>query len=137
MTGKELQKELDDYCEEMRSAMPGLLYLGILSCADGTTLSKSSNNGDVAKFVEQESASHLLIVNQVKKVADTNETAGKLEVQFILIETDKITFMFSISPEGKYFALLVLDREKANLAISRTLLYRGKDKLGRLLDSFF
>lgn len=137
MTGTELQQMLDSYCQEMKATMPGFLYIGILSCTDGTTLANASNNGDVAKFIEQESSSHLMIINQVTKVLATDESAGKLGLEFILIETDKITFMFSMADEGKFFALTALDREKSNLAISKMLLQKGKEKLGTMLEQFF
>ena len=138
MTGTELQPMLDAHCQEMKANMPGFLFYGILSCTDGTTLSKASANDAVSKFIEEESASHLTIVNQVKKVlGSSNKVVGSLELDFILVETDKITFMFMISALGKFFSITALDREKSNLAISRTLLYKCKAEFGTMLDDFF
>ena len=50
MTGTELQQMLDTHCQDMKAGMPGFLFYGILSCTDGTTLSKASASDDVAKF---------------------------------------------------------------------------------------
>ena len=56
MTGTELQQLLDAHCLEMKANMPGFLFYGILSCNDGTILSKASANEESSKIVEQGSA---------------------------------------------------------------------------------
>ena len=67
MTGTELQRLLDAHCLDMKANMPGFLFYGILSCKDGTILSKASANEESSRIVEQGSAFHLTIVDQVKK----------------------------------------------------------------------
>ena len=137
MTGAELQELLNKHCEEIHRELSGFLFYGILSCADGTTLAKSSGNDEVAKLIEQGSAFHLTIINQVKMVVESNKELGNLELDYILIETSKITFMLMISALGKFFSITALDRAKANMGISRALLYKCKAEFGTMLDDFF
>lgn len=53
MTGTELQRLLDAHCLDMKANMPGFLFYGILSCKDGTILSKASANEESSRIVEQ------------------------------------------------------------------------------------
>jgi len=124
LTGAQLQQMLDAHCQDMKAGMPGFLFYGILSSTDGSILSKGS-------------AFHLTIIDQVKKVVDSNDALGKSELDYILIETDKITFMLMISALGKFFSITALDRAKSNVGISRALLYKCKREFGTLLDDFF
>ena len=137
LTGAQLQQMLDAHCQDMKEGMPGFLFYGILSSTDGSILSKASANDEASKIIEQGSAFHLTIVNQVKKVVDSNDALGKLELDYILIETDKITFMLMISALGKFFSITALDRPKSNIGISRALLYKCKAEFGTMLDDFF
>ena len=139
LTGAQLQQMLDAHCQEMKAEMPGFLFYGILSSSDGSILSKASANEEASKIVEQGSAFHLTIIDQIKKVkvVDGNEDLGKSELDYILIETDKITFMLMISALGKFFSITALDRAKSNVGISRALLYKCKREFGTLLDDFF
>ena len=137
LTGAQLQQMLDAHCQDMKEGMPGFLFYGILSSTDGSILSKASANDEASKIIEQGSAFHLTIVDQVKKVVDSNDALGKLELDYILIETDKITFMLMISALGKFFSITALDRPKSNIGISRALLYKCKKEFGTLLDDFF
>lgn len=52
MTGTELQRLLDAHCLDMKVNMPGFLFYGILSCKDGTILSKASANEESSRIVE-------------------------------------------------------------------------------------
>ena len=88
MTGTKLQELLDAHCLEMKENMPGFLFYGILSCKDGTILSKASANEESSKIVEQSSAFHLTIVDQVKKVMNSNKSMGETALDYILIEAD-------------------------------------------------
>ena len=137
MTGTKLQELLDAHCLEMKANMPGFLFYGILSCADGYILSRASANAEASRIIEQGSAFHLTIVNQVKMVVESNKELGNLELDYILIETSKITFMLMISALGKFFSITALDRAKANMGISRALLYKCKAEFGTMLDDFF
>ena len=137
MTGAELQQLLDAHCQEMKANMPGFLFYGILSCTDGSILSKASADETTSKIVEEGSAFHLTIVNQVKQVLITNSTIKDLELDYILTETSKITFMLMISALGKFFSITALDRNKTNVGISRALLYKCKAEFGTMLDDFF
>ena len=137
MTGAELQQLLDAHCQEMKANMPGFLFYGILSCTDGSILSKASADETISKIVEEGSAFHLTIVNQVKQVLITNSTIKDLELDYILTETSKITFMLMISALGKFFSITALDRNKTNVGISRALLYKCKAEFGTMLDDFF
>ena len=132
MTGTKLQELLDAHCLEMKANMPGFLFYGILSCKDGTILSKASANEESSRIVEQGSAFHLTIVEQVKKVVTSSESLGVKETHSILIETDKVTNVIGVSNSGKYFILLALDRAKANIAIARTLVERSRSLAGAL-----
>jgi len=137
MTGAELQQMLDAHCQDMKNNMPGFLFYGILSCTDGSILSKASADETTSKIIEEGSAFHLTIVNQVKQVLITNSTIKDLELDYILTETSKITFMLMISALGKFFSITALDRAKSNVGISRALLYKCKAEFGTMLDDFF
>lgn len=137
MTGAELQQMLDAHCQDMKNNMPGFLFYGILSCTDGSILSKASADETTSKIIEEGSAFHLTIVNQVKQVLITNSTIKGLELDYILTETSKITFMLMISALGKFFSITALDRAKSNVGISRALLYKCKAEFGTMLDDFF
>ena len=137
MTGAELQQMLGAHCQDMKNNMPGFLFYGILSCTDGSILSKASADETASKIVEEGSAFHLTIVNQVKQVLITNSTIKDLELDYILTETSKITFMLMISALGKFFSITALDRAKSNVGISRALLYKCKAEFGTMLDDFF
>ena len=128
---------LDAHCQDMKNNMPGFLFYGILSCTDGSILSKASADETTSKIVEEGSAFHLTIVNQVKQVLITNSTIKGLELDYILTETSKITFMLMISALGKFFSITALDRAKSNVGISRALLYKCKAEFGTMLDDFF
>ena len=110
LTGAQLQQMLDAHCQDMKQGMLGFLFYGILSSSDGSILSKASANEEASKIVEQGSAFHLTIIDQVKKVIDSNDALEKSELDYILIETDKITFMLMISALGKFFSITALDR---------------------------
>ena len=122
MTGAELQQLLDAHCQDMKASMPGFLFYGILSTTDGTMLSKASSNEETAKIIEEGSPYHLMIVNQVNQVLKSNVSSQELKLDYVLIETDKITFM---------------ERDKCNIGISRALLYKSKAKFGTMLEDFF
>lgn len=132
LTGAQLQQMLDAHCQEMKAGMPGFLFYGILSSSDGSILSKASANEEASKIVEQGSAFHLTIIDQVKKVVDSNDALGKSELDYILIETDKITFMLMISALGKFFSITALDRAELNQTLASRELYftSAKESLG-------
>ena len=137
MTGSELQDMLNKHCEDMKKELSGFLFYGILSCADGTTLAKSSGSDEVAKALEQGSAYHLTIINQIKQVIASVKVLGTLEMDFLMLETDKITFLMMLSAQGKFFSVTALDREKANIGIARALISKTKKEYGDMLDSLF
>lgn len=137
MTGVELRQLLDAHCEDMKRNMPGFLFYGILSTTDGNTLSRASSNEKIAKMIEEGSPYHLMIVNQVNQVLKSNVSSEELKLDYVLIETDKITFMLAISALGKFFSITALERDKCNIGISRALLYKCKAEFGNMLDDFF
>ena len=115
MTGSELQQLLDAHCKDMKGSMPGFLFYGILNTTDGTMISKASSNEEIAKMIEEGSPYHLMIVNQVNQVLKTNLSSEQLKLDYVLIETNKITFMLMISALGKFFSITALDRDKCNI----------------------
>ena len=137
MTGAELQQLLDAHCEDMKRNMPGFLFYGILNTTDGTMISKASSNEEIAKMIEEGSPYHLMIVNQVNQVLKSNVSSEELKLDYVLIETDKITFMLAISFLGKFFSITALERDKCNIGISRALLYKSKAEFGDMLEGFF
>ena len=137
MTGAELQQLLDAHCKDMKGSMPGFLFYGILNTTDGTMISKASSNEEIAKMIEEGSPYHLMIVNQVNQVLKSNVSSEELKLDYVLIETDKITFMLAISFLGKFFSITALERDKCNIGISRALLYKSKAEFGDMLEGFF
>ena len=137
MTVSELQTMLDSHCKEMATNMQGFLFYGILNTADGMTISKATASEQVSKLIEQGAAFHLAIVNQVKQVIKNSTAMGNLELDIILIETNKITFILALSPSGKFFSVTALDAEKCNIGLTRALLYKYKKEFGSVLENFF
>lgn len=137
MNPLELQQMLDEHCQEMKEKMPGFLFYGILSAADGSTFSKAqAENNPLAMNIESNAAFHLNVLNEVKKVTESS-VESKLEIDDIIIETDKVTFVIMVSASGNFFSVTALEREKANLGIARSLLYTCKSVFGTMLDDFF
>ncbi|MDO5104633.1 hypothetical protein [Capnocytophaga sp.] len=137
MNPLELQQLLDEHCQEMKESMPGFLFYGILSATDGTTLSKiQADDNPLAMNIESNSAFHLNVLSKVKKVTESS-VESQLEIDDIIVETDKVTFVIMVSASGKFFSVTALEREKANLGITRALLYRCKAVFGAMLDDFF
>ena len=62
----------------------------------------------------------------MKKVVASSESLGVKETHSILIETDKITNVIGVSNSGKFFILLALERNKANIAIARALIEKSR-----------
>lgn len=89
LTGAQLQQMLDAHCQDMKQGMPGFLFYGILSSSDGSILSKASANEEASKIVEQGSAFHLTIIDQVKKVIDSNDALEKSELDISLLKQTK------------------------------------------------
>ena len=83
----------------------------------------------VAKALEQGSAYHLTIINQIKQVIASVKVLGTLEMDFLMLETDKITFLMMLSAQGKFFSVTALDREKANIGIARALISKTKKNM--------
>ena len=132
MTGKELQEAVNKLCLDMKANLPGFIFCGILNCADGTIIGSSSANPEISKIANEVSPFFSTIVEQVKKVVASSESLGVKETHSILIETDKITNVIGVSNSGKFFILLALERNKANIAIARTLVERSRSLAGAL-----
>lgn len=136
MTVAELKVALDEHCQDMKRDMPGFLYYGILSCNDGEIIASAQSPDPLAKEIESGAAFHLVIINQVKQILNSS-TSLKLELDTTLIETDKVVYLLTISALGKFFSITALDRSKANIGISRSLLAKCKASFGTILDDTF
>ena len=136
MTGKELQEAVNKLCLDMKANLPGFLFCGILNSAEGTIIAKASSSPEFSTIAEETAPIFSTIVaqvNQVKQVVASNKGLGELQLDFILIETNKITYVIGISNLGKFFILLALDRDKANLTIARSLVEKSRP-LAVILD---
>ena len=74
-----------------------------------------------------------IIIDQVKLVVASCASIGVKETHTLLIETNKTTFVSGISNKGKFFIILALEREKANLGIARALIEASRP-LATILD---
>ena len=126
MTGKELQEAVNKLCLDMKANLPGFIFCGILNCADATIIGSSSASPEISKIANEVSPFFSTIVEQVKKVVAASESLGVKETHSILIETDKITNVIGVSNSGKFFILLALERNKANIAIARALIEKSR-----------
>ena len=126
MTGKELQEAVNKLCLDMKANLPGFLFCGILNSAEGTIMAKASSNPEFSTIAEETAPIFSTIVAQVKSVVALSESLNIKETHSTLIETNKITYVIGISNLGKFFILLALDREKANLAIARGLIEKSR-----------
>ncbi|EEK13868.1 hypothetical protein CAPGI0001_1093 [Capnocytophaga gingivalis ATCC 33624] len=126
MTGSEIQEALDKLCLEMKDSLSGFLFCGILKCSDGTIMAKASASVELLKTAEETSPFFTTIVTQVKNVVFLSESLQIKEIHSILIETDKVTYVIGVSNKGKFFNLLVLERDKANIGIARALIEKSR-----------
>lgn len=133
MTGKELQEAVNKLCLDMKANLPGFLYCGILNSAEGTIIAKASSSPEFSTIAEETAPIFSTIVAQVKSVVALSESLNIKEIHSTLIETNKITYVIGISNLGKFFILLALDRDKANLTIARSLVEKSRP-LAVILD---
>ena len=133
MTGKELQEAVNKLCLDMKANLPGFLYCGILNSAEGTIIAKASSSPEFSTIAEETAPVFSTIVAQVKSVVALSESLNIKEIHSTLIETNKITYVIGISNVGKFFILLALDRDKANLTIARSLVEKSRP-LAVILD---
>ena len=133
MTGKELQESVNKLCLDMKANLPGFLYCGILNSAEGTIIAKASSSPEFSTIAEETAPVFSTIVAQVKSVVALSESLNIKEIHSTLIETNKITYVIGISNLGKFFILLALDRDKANLTIARSLVEKSRP-LAVILD---
>ena len=132
MTGKELQEAVNKLCLDMKANLPGFLYCGILNSAEGTIIAKASSSPEFSTIAEETAPVFSTIVAQVKSVVALSESLNIKEIHSTLIETNKITYVIGISNLGKFFILLALDRDKANLTIARSLVEKSRPLAGVL-----
>ena len=133
MTDKELQEAANKLCLDMKANLPGFLYCGILNSAEGTIIAKASSSPEFSTIAEETAPVFSTIVAQVKSVVALSESLNIKEIHSTLIETNKITYVIGISNLGKFFILLALDRDKANLTIARSLVEKSRP-LAVILD---
>ncbi len=133
MTGIEIQKALDDLCADMKAKLPGFRFCGILSCADGSIIAHSTADPELDKVASEVAPFFSIIIDQVKLVVASCASIGVKETHTLLIETNKTTFVSGISNKGKFFIVLSLEREKANLGIARALIEASRP-LATILD---
>ena len=133
MTGKELKEAVNKLCLDMKANLPGFLYCGILNSAEGTIIAKASSSPEFSTIAEETAPIFSTIVAQVKSVVALSESLNIKEIHSTLIETNKITYVIGISNLGKFFILLALDRDKANLTIARSLVEKSRP-LAVILD---
>lgn len=122
MTGIEIQQASSTFVKIWKSNLTGFRFCSILSCADSTIIAKShavdldlGTANNVAPFFG-------VIIDQVKQVVASCAAAGVTETHSLLIETNKSTFVAGISNKGKFFIVIVLERDKANIGIARALI---------------
>ena len=126
MTGTELQEMVDKLCLDMKANLSGFICCGLLRCADATIIGSSVANTGISEIAKEVAPFFSTIVEQVKKVVASSESLGVKETHSILIETDKITNVIGVSNSGKFFILLALERNKANIAIARALIEKSR-----------
>ena len=133
MTGSEIQEALDKLCLEMKDSLSGFLFCGILKCSDGTIMAKASSSVELLKTAEETSPFFTTIVTQVKNVLLLSDSLQIKEIHTILIQTDKVSYVIGVSNKGKFFIVFALERDKANIGITRALLVKNRP-LAMLLD---
>ena len=133
MLGYEIQEALDKLCLEMKDSLSGFLFCGILKYSDGSILAKASASVELLKTAEETCPFFTTIITQVKNVLLLSDSLQIKEINTILIETDKVTYIMGVSNKGKFFILLALERDKANIGIAKALLEKNRP-LAMLLD---
>lgn len=133
----ELQATLDQHCLDMKREMPGFLFYGIFNCKDGSKIcSTKMDTNPLAADIEGGAAFHAQIVAQVDNIVNASTTA-QVNIDFIQIESDKITYILVISELRKFFSITALDRSTQNLGLSKMLLSKCRAEYGPVLDSVF
>ena len=133
MTGIEIQQALNDLCEDVKNKLSGFRFCGILKSSDSTIISRSYSFDSQLETANNVAPLFGTIVDQVKQVVALCAAAGVTETHSILIETNKATFVVGISNKGKFFIVIVLERDKANIGIARSLIERSRP-LATILD---
>ena len=93
-------------------------------------MAKASAFVELLKTAEETSPFFTTIVTQVKNVVSLSESLKIKEIHSILIETDKVTYVIGVSNKGKFFNLLVLERDKTNIGIARALIEKSRHCYG-------
>lgn len=133
MTGIEIQQALKHFCEDVKSNLTGFRFCSILNSADSTIITKSYSFDSQLETANNVTPLFVIIVDQVKQVVALSAAAGVTETHSLLIETNKSTFVAGISNKGKFFIVIVLERDKANIGIARALIEASRP-LATILD---
>ena len=100
-------------------------------CQKDKILDVGCGTGFISLLLAQIGCDVIAIDNNIAMLKEAEKTSEELGL------SNKITFMLMISALGKFFSITALDRAKANMGISRALLYKCKAEFGTMLDDFF
>ena len=120
-----MQKTLNELKENVSSNIPGYIALSVTDIESGESLIADTNMSSFDP--ELASAYNLEVVKAKLKAIDAlglNET-----IKDITITLNSQVHIINIAPSGGYFIYLAVDSKSANLAITKTLLNKYKEKL--------
>ena len=124
-----MQDILDELVNNVKENIPGYVAISVAEMASGESLiSDSALDGFDPALA---SAYNVEIINAKRKAMKALGLDESLnDIHFNLKNQIHI---INISPSGEYFVYLAVDSKKANLALTRTLLNKYKQKLNNEL----
>lgn len=117
---------LNKFLEETRVTVPGFISACVVD-ASGSIVVKGVSDPNVN--VELEASFQLEIIKQAHRSLQVSSLNKNNKMGLISIETEKYTYFLDSSDEGAMFFVLMLDAEKANMAITRTFIAKSRKVL--------
>lgn len=124
-----MQDILDELVNNVKENIPGYVAISVAEMASGESLiSDSALDGFDPALA---SAYNVEIINAKRKAMKA--LGLDEELKDIHFNLENQIHIINISPSGEYFVYLAVDSKKANLALTRTLLNKYKQKLNNEL----
>ncbi|TDQ25619.1 hypothetical protein [Tenacibaculum caenipelagi] len=124
-----MEKILTSLIKNVKENVPGYIAISVAEIASGESL--ASDSVDTTFDPALASAYNVEIINAKRKAI---EVLGLDEnISDIHFKLDNHIHVIDMSPSGEYFIYLAVDSNRANLALTRTMLNKYKKELNEVL----
>ena len=124
-----MEKILTSLVQNVRENIPGYIAISVAEIASGESL--ASDSVDTSFDPALACAYNVEIINAKRKAIDI---LGLQEnINDIHFKLDNHIHIVDMSPSGEYFIYLAVDSNKANLALTRSMLRKYKQELNEVL----